>query len=238
MALSFDILTIFPGMFAGVVGESIVGRAISGGLASVQLTNLRDFTLDRHRSVDDRPYGGGPGMVFKPEPVFAAVESTLARNRARPEATRRLILSPQGRGLKQQDLWEFARCEWIILVCGHYEGFDERIIQGLAPQGFEEISVGDYVLSGGELPAMVVLDGVVRLLPGALGHPESAQMESFEAGLLDFPQYTRPPDFRGMQVPEILLSGNHQEIDKWRREQSLKRTEERRKDLMGALGRD
>jgi tRNA (guanine37-N1)-methyltransferase len=236
MALSFDILTIFPGMFAGVMGESIVGRAIEAGLANVELINIRDFTLDRHRSVDDRPYGGGPGMLFKPEPVFAAVESALSRSRAPAEATRKIILTPQGRRLEQKDLRSLASASWIVLLCGHYEGFDERILEGLACDGFEEISIGDYVLSGGELPAMVLLDGVVRLLPGALGHPYSAQEESFEAGLLDFPQYTRPPEFRGMQVPEILLSGNHQLIEKWRREQSLKKTGERRRDLIEPEG--
>lgn len=233
MALSFDILTIFPGMFAGVVGESIISRAIEAGLASVELTNIRDFTLDRHHSVDDRPYGGGPGMVFKPEPVFTAVESVLAKSRALPEALRKIILTPQGRRLEQKDLRDLATASWIVLLCGHYEGFDERILEGLVAQGFEEVSIGDYVLSGGEIPALVILDGVVRLLPGALGHPFSAQEESFENGLLDFPQYTRPPEFRGMQVPEVLLSGNHQLIEKWRREQSLKRTEQRRGDLIG-----
>jgi len=231
MALSVDILTIFPGMFSGVVGASIVGRAVESGIVSVRLTNIRDFTHDRHRSVDDRPYGGGPGMVFKPEPVFEAVESVLAQHRAGPESTRRIILSPQGRRIEQRDLRELGRASWIVLLCGHYEGFDERIIQGLTSAGFEELSIGDYVLSGGEIPAMVILDGVVRLLPGALGHPQSASEESFEAGLLEYPQYTRPPEFRGMQVPDVLLSGNHQEIEKWRREQSLKRTEERRGDL-------
>lgn len=236
MVLSFDVLTIFPGMFAGVLGESIVSRALASGLAAVELTNIRDFAHDRHRSVDDRPYGGGPGMVFKPEPVFAAVESVTSRARAAPEATRKIILSPQGRRLAQRDLRDLARAEWIVLLCGHYEGFDERILEGLAAQGFEELSVGDYVLSGGEIPAMVLLDGVVRLIPGALGHPDSAEEESFETGLLDHPQYTRPPEYRGMQVPEILLSGDHQRIERWRREQSFRRTEERRRDLIEPEG--
>ncbi len=229
MPTQFDILTIFPGMFAGVMGESIVARAIRAGIAAVELTDIREFTKDRHRSVDDRPYGGGPGMIFKPEPVFEAVEATLARAKAPPEATRKIILTPQGRRLEQEDLRDFAAGEWIILLCGHYEGFDERIFQGL---DFEAVSVGDYVLSGGEIPAMVLLDGIVRLLPGALGHPQSNQEESFEGGLLDYPQYTRPPEFRGMKVPEVLLSGNHRRIDAWRMEQSLKKTVERRGDLL------
>lgn len=236
MALSFDILTIFPGMFAGVIGESIVARAMKAGLVQIRFTNLRDFTHDRHRSVDDRPYGGGPGMLFKPGPVFEAVESVLAECKAPPVSTRRVILTPQGRRLSQRDLREWSQASWMVLICGHYEGFDERILSGLTAQGFEEVSLGDYVLSGGEVPAMAILDGVVRLLPGALGHPDSAQLESFEANLLDYPQYTRPAEFRGMQVPEVLLSGNHQQIEKWRREQSLKRTEERRQDLLESPG--
>ena len=231
MPLCFDILTIFPGMFSGVVGESIVSRAVELGLVRTEFTNIRDFATDKHRSVDDRPYGGGPGMVFKPEPVFAAVESVLAKARAPEESTRKIVLTPQGRRLVQKDLRELSQAEWIILLCGHYEGFDERILEGIK---FEEISIGDYVLSGGEVPAMAILDGVVRLLPGALGDPLSSRAESFEEGLLDYPQYTRPPDYRGMQVPEVLISGNHQLIEKWRREQALRRTRERRMDLLGA----
>ena len=231
MPLCFDILTIFPGMFSGVVGESIVSRAVELGLVSIEFTNIRDFATDKHRSVDDRPYGGGPGMVFKPEPVIAAVESVLAKARAPAESTRKIVLTPQGRRLVQKDLRDLSQAEWIILLCGHYEGFDERILEGIK---FEEISIGDYVLSGGEVPAMAILDGVVRLLPGALGDPLSSRTESFEEGLLDYPQYTRPPDYRGMQVPEVLISGNHQLIEKWRREQALRRTRERRMDLLGA----
>ncbi|MBI4601736.1 MAG: tRNA (guanosine(37)-N1)-methyltransferase TrmD [Planctomycetes bacterium] len=234
MALSFDILTIFPGMFPSVLGESIVARALAAGIVRVALTDIRDFAHDRHRSVDDRPYGGGPGMVFKPEPVFAAVESVLARARASEEATRKVILTPQGRRLEQRDLRQLSGASWVVLLCGHYEGFDERILEGLkGGHGFEEVSIGDYVLSGGEIPAMVILDGVARLLPGALGHPESAALESFESGRLDYPQYTRPPEFRGMRVPEVLLSGNHQEIERWRRDRAVERTRERRGDLVG-----
>ncbi|MBN1441090.1 MAG: tRNA (guanosine(37)-N1)-methyltransferase TrmD [Planctomycetes bacterium] len=231
MSLQFDILTIFPGMFPGVVGESILGRAREKGLYDVHLTDLRDFAHDRHRSIDDRPYGGGPGMVFKPEPVFEAVESVLGRRRADPERTRRLILTPEGKRLEQEHVRDLARAEWIILLCGHYEGFDERIFLGL---DFERVSIGDYVLSGGEIPALVILDAVVRLLPGALGHPESSLQESFEDGTLDHPQYTRPPVFRGMAVPEVLLSGNHAEIAEWRRREALRRTHERREGSPGA----
>jgi len=229
MALTVDILTIFPEMFSNVINESILGRAREAGLVEVRLTNLRDFTHDRHRSVDDRPYGGGPGMVFKPEPVFEAIENVTANPRAPEAKSRKLILTPQGQRIEQRDFRELAGAEWIVLVCGHYEGFDERILQGLP---FEQVSIGDYILSGGELPAMVILDGVVRLLPGAVGHPESTCHESFETDLLDYPHYTRPPVYRGMKVPEVLLSGNHAEIAEWRKQQAILRTAEKRKDLL------
>ena len=230
MAVRFDIITIFPGMFSSVVGESILGRAVKSGLVEIQRVDLRDFTEDRHRSVDDRPYGGGPGMVFKPEPVFDAVESVLGEVGSAADAgVRKIILTPQGRRLDQPLLRELSGESRIVLLCGHYEGFDERIIEGL---GFEEVSIGDYVLSGGELPAMVLIDGVVRLLPGALGHPESSAGESFENGILEYPQYTRPSEYRGMKVPEVLLSGNHAEIEQWRRQQALERTRDRRGDLL------
>ena len=230
MAVRFDIITIFPGMFSSVVDESILGRAVKSGLVEIQRVDLRDFTEDRHRSVDDRPYGGGPGMVFKPEPVFDAVESVLGEVGSAADAgVRKIILTPQGRRLDQPLLRELSGESRIALLCGHYEGFDERIIEGL---GFEEVSIGDYVLSGGELPAMVLIDGVVRLLPGALGHPESSEEESFENGILEYPQYTRPPEYRGMKVPEVLLSGNHAEIEQWRRQQALERTRDRRGDLL------
>jgi tRNA (guanine37-N1)-methyltransferase len=235
MALSLDILTLFPGMFPGVVGESIIARAVAADLVRISFTDIREFASGRHRSVDDRPYGGGPGMVFKPEPVLAAVESVLAAGRAAPEATRRLIMTPQGGRLTQAHLRGLAAASWIVILCGHYEGFDERILDVLREeQGFEEVSVGDFVLSGGEVAAMVVLDGVVRLLPGALGDPESADRESFEYGLLDYPQYTRPPEYRGLKVPEVLLSGDHGRIAAWRRDQALRRTRERRGDLLAA----
>ncbi|MBL04105.1 MAG: tRNA (guanosine(37)-N1)-methyltransferase TrmD [Planctomycetes bacterium] len=228
--MRFDIITIFPGMFSSVVGESILGRAVKSGLVEIQRVDLRDFTEDRHRSVDDRPYGGGPGMVFKPEPVFDAVESVLGEVGSAADAgVRKIILTPQGRRLDQSLLRELSGESRIVLLCGHYEGFDERIIEGL---DFEEVSIGDYVLSGGELPAMVLIDGVVRLLPGALGHPESSEEESFENGILEYPQYTRPPEYRGMKVPDVLLSGNHAEIEQWRRQQALERTRDRRGDLL------
>ncbi|MAM46026.1 MAG: tRNA (guanosine(37)-N1)-methyltransferase TrmD [Planctomycetes bacterium] len=228
--MRFDIITIFPGMFSSVVDESILGRAVKSGLVEIQRVDLRDFTEDRHRSVDDRPYGGGPGMVFKPEPVFDAVESVLGEVGSAADAgVRKIILTPQGRRLDQPLLRELSGESRIVLLCGHYEGFDERIIEGL---DFEEVSIGDYVLSGGELPAMVLIDGVVRLLPGALGHPESSEEESFENGILEYPQYTRPSEYRGMKVPEVLLSGNHAEIEQWRRQQALERTRDRRGDLL------
>lgn len=241
MSLTVDVLTIFPDMFSGVLGESIPSRAIERGLINVRFTNIRDFAFDRHCSVDDRPYGGGPGMVFKPEPVFAAVEHVLAQETAPAEHTRKILLTPQGGQLQQKNLRELAKTQWLVLLCGHYEGFDERIHSGL---GFEEVSIGDYVLSGGEIPAMAILDGVIRLLPSALGDPDSAAHESFEGGLLDHPHYTRPPEFRGMHVPEVLLSGNHPQIAEWRAAERRRRTAERRDDLLegpllleGAVGR-
>ncbi len=230
MALRFDVITIFPAMFESVLSESILARARRAEIVDVGFTDPRDFATDRHRTVDDRPYGGGPGMVFKPEPVFSAVESVLASARAPAEATRKIILSPQGRRLVQEDLWSLSRAEWIVLLAGRYEGFDERIHRGL---GFEEVSIGDYILSGGEIPAMVIIEGVTRLLPGAVGDPESPHSESFQEGKLEFPQYTRPPDFRGMKVPEVLVSGDHGRIARWREEQALRRTRERRGDLLG-----
>ena len=232
MACSTDILTIFPDMFRGVLAESVTARALKAGIVDVELTNIRDFATDRHKSVDDRPYGGGPGMVFKPEPIFASVEAVLAKEKAAPDKTRRILLSPQGKRLDQALLRDLSSASWLILLCGHYEGLDERIPAGL---DFEEVSIGDYVLSGGEIPAMVLLDGLVRLLPGALGHPDSAQEESFENGLLDYPHYTRPADFRGLKVPEVLLSGDHQKIAAWRRAQAMARTRERRDDLLDGL---
>jgi len=224
--MRFDILTLFPGIFRGFLDESIVRLAREKRLVEIHLWDIRDYTTDRHRKVDDRPYGGGPGMVMMPQPVFDAVEAADAA--AQPPA-RRLLLSPQGRTFDQALARELAAEPRIMLLCGRYEGFDERIHIGL---GAEELSIGDYILAGGEVAAMVVLETVTRLLPGALGDPESARQESFEDGVLDYPQYTRPPVFRGMAVPEVLLSGNHARIRAWREEQARRRTLARRPDLL------
>ncbi len=221
--MRIDVLTLFPGMFAGPLDESIIKRARKAGLLDLQIHNLRDYAHDRHKTVDDRPFGGGPGMLLKPEPIFEAVEK-LAR-----ESTRVILLSPAGRPFSQAIAQELAKVDDLLLVVGHYEGFDERVRQQLAD---DELSIGDYVLTNGALPAMVVIDAVTRLLPGALGDDESSREESFSQGLLEYPQYTRPAEFRGMKVPEVLLSGNHAEIAKWRAEQARLRTQERRPDLL------
>jgi len=218
-----DVLTLFPEMFAGPLDHSIVGRARQRGILDVRLVNIRDFATDKHRIVDDTPYGGGPGMVLKPEPLFAAVEAV----RTGPE-THVILMDPQGEPFTQKRAWELAEKSHLVLVCGHYEGVDERVRTIVD----EELSIGDYVLTGGELPAMVVLDAVCRLLPGALGEAASARQDSFEDGLLDHPHYTRPAVFRGMAVPEVLLSGHHEEIRRWRRREALRRTWLRRPDLL------
>jgi tRNA (guanine37-N1)-methyltransferase len=220
--MKIDVLTLFPAMFAGPLDESIIMRARRAGLLELNIHDLRNWTHDRHRTVDDRPFGGGPGMLMKPEPVFEAVEALV-----QPE-TRVVLLTPSGRKFSQAIAREMAQWTDLLLVCGHYEGFDERIREGLA---HDELSIGDYVLTNGALPAMVVIDAVTRLLPGALGDDQSAEQESFSSGLLEYPQYTRPAEFRGMKVPEVLLSGNHAEIAKWRQEQAATRTKERRPDL-------
>ena len=221
--MKIDVLTLFPGMFAGPLDESIIKRARERGLLDLQIHNLRDWTHDRHKTVDDRPFGGGPGMVLKPEPLFAAVEAL-----AKPD-TRVILMSPSGRKFTQEVACELAGVEHLLLISGSYEGFDERVRQGLAQ---DDLSIGDYVLTNGALPVMVVIDVVARLLPGVLGDDESAKEESFSQGLLEYPHYTRPAEFRGMKVPEILLSGHHAEIAKWRHEQALERTRERRPDLL------
>jgi tRNA (guanine37-N1)-methyltransferase len=229
MPLRFDILTLFPEMFSAVLGTSIPKRAAEKGLVSYHLTNIRDFATDAHQSVDDKPFGGGPGMVMMAPVLFDAVEH-VEKQDARPAS--KVLLTPQGRSFDQRIAEEFARCDRLMLIAGHYEGFDQRIVDGLKPL---ELSVGDYVLSGGEVAAMVVIDAVVRLLPGALGAEDGAADESFGAdGLLEYPQYTRPREFRGMSVPDILLSGNHQAIARWRLEQRKKVTQERRPDLWQA----
>jgi tRNA (guanine37-N1)-methyltransferase len=221
--MKIDVLTLFPAMFAGPLDESIVKRAREAKLLDLKIHNLRDWTHDRHRTVDDRPFGGGPGMLLKVEPLFEAIES-LQR-----EKTRVILLSPGGRKFSQEIARELAQKKDLLLVCGSYEGFDERVREALAD---DELSIGDYVLTNGALPAMVVIDAVARLLPGVLGDDESSHDESFTTGLLEYPQFTRPAEFRGMKVPEVLLSGNHAEIEKWRREQAKLRTEKQRPDLL------
>jgi tRNA (guanine37-N1)-methyltransferase len=224
--LRFDILTLFPGMFVGPLDESIMKRARDAGTIAVHLHDLRDWATDRHRTVDDYPFGGGAGMVMKPEPLFAAVEAIQPL--AEPAATV-VLLTPQGRRLDRALVAELAEQPRLLLVCGRYEGFDERVREHLADV---EVSVGDVVLSGGELPAMLVLDAVARLVPGVLGSEGSLAEESFEGGLLEYPQYTRPAEFRGWRVPDVLVSGNHGEVDRWRRQQRLLRTRARRPDLL------
>src|SRR3954468_3747532 len=228
MSLRIDILTLFPEMFPPILGTSIPKRAAEKGLVEYHLTNIRTFATDAHKSVDDKPFGGGPGMVMLCQTLFDAVEKIEQQD---PRPATRILLSPQGRVMNQGLVEELAQKERLLLIAGHYEGFDERIIEGLKPM---ELSVGDYVLSGGELAAMVVVDAVVRLLPGALGAEDGAADESFADGLLEYPQYTRPREYRGMKVPEVLLSGNHKLIAQWRLEQRKVRTEQRRPDLWQA----
>jgi tRNA (guanine37-N1)-methyltransferase len=229
--MRIDILTLFPGMFDGPLRESIVKRAIISGVLDVHVRNIRDHATDRHHTADDYPFGGGAGMVLKPEPIFGASELAVAEARASgQQAEPRVILTAaQGRQFTQTIAEELSQLPHLIFICGHYEGVDERVREHLAN---DEISIGDYVLTGGELPAMVILDAVVRLLPGALGANESLAEESYSGGLLEYPQYTRPPLFRGWNVPDVLLSGNHERIARWRREHSLLRTLERRPDLL------
>jgi tRNA (guanine37-N1)-methyltransferase len=233
MALRIDILTLFPEMFDAFRATSIVGRACQRGLVDIHLTNIRDFALDKYGSVDDAPFGGGPGMVLMCQPLFDAVEHVRAEQglqglqKSLPKG-KVLLMTPQGRPLTQAIAAELARQDRLIIIAGHYEGFDERIRQGLAD---DEISIGDFVLSGGEIAAMALVDAVARLQPGALGKDESTREESFSTGLLEYPQYTRPREFRGMQVPEVLLNGDHAKITRWRAEQARKRTRERRADL-------
>jgi len=222
--MKIDVLTLFPAMFAGPLDESIIKRARAVGLLDLQIHNLRDWAHDRHQTVDDRPFGGGPGMLLKPEPLFAAIEELQRKD------THVVLLSPAGRKFNQAIARALAGRKHLLLVTGHYEGFDERVREKLAD---DELSIGDYVLTNGALPAMVVIDAVARLLPGVLGDDESSQDESFSPGrsALEYPQYTRPAEFRGMKVPDVLVSGHHAEIEKWRREQAERRTKERRPDL-------
>ena len=221
----FDILTIFPSMVAGPIAESIVGKAVERKLIEIRIVNIRDYAADSHRTTDDRPFGGGSGMVMKPEPLAAAIGSV----RQDDPSARVILLSPQGRLLKQEVAFELSRLNHLCLVCGRYEGVDERIRNHYVD---DEISIGDFVLTGGELPALVLLDAVTRLVPGVLGSNESISEESFIGGLLEYPHYTRPEIFENHRVPDILLSGNHGAIRRWRRQQSLLRTWERRPDLL------
>jgi tRNA (guanine37-N1)-methyltransferase len=224
--MRFDVVTIFPEFFSGPLDASLLGKARARGLVEVTLHDLRDHTDDVHRTVDDEPYGGGVGMVMKPEPWYAAVESIEGGMQAR-----RILLSPAGRRLDQQLVAELAEEPHLVLMCGRYEGVDERVAVGLAT---DEVSIGDYVIAGGEAAALVLIDAVARLIPGVVKEPASVEEESFgPSGLLDYPHYTRPSEFRGMSVPDVLLSGNHADIASWRRKEALERTKRRRPDLLG-----
>jgi tRNA (guanine37-N1)-methyltransferase len=240
-----DVLTLFPEMCEGVFSSSIMGRAREKGIVQLNALNFRPFSTNKHSTVDDYPYGGGGGMVLKPEPIFAAVEHVMAEAAEDAKASisneeastplrkpRVILMCPQGETFTQQKAEELAKEDHLIFICGHYEGYDERIREHLVT---DELSIGDYVLTGGELPAMTITDAVVRLLPGVLGNETSAVTDSFSTGLLEYPHYTRPVDFRGWQVPDVLMSGHHANIETWRREQSLKRTLERRPDLLSKL---
>ena len=221
--MQIDIITLFPDIFFGPFSESIIGRAISSGIVKINCVNLRNYTEDKHRTVDDTPYGGGPGMLMKAEPLFKAVEDF------RKNDSYVVLTTPQGEPYKQKTAEELSQKKNLLFICGHYEGVDERIRTNLVDR---EISIGDYVLTNGNLPAMVIIDSLVRLLPGVLGDYNSVKDESFADGLLEYPQYTKPADFRGLKVPDVLLSGNHKLIRKWRKEQSLIRTKKRRPDLL------
>ncbi len=225
MRMKFDILTLFPNMFSSPLRESILGKAVEKGLIQIQTTNIRDFALDKHHVVDDAPYGGGQGMVMKVEPIARAIESVKSRD---PSA-RTIYLTPQGKPFDQDLARRFSTQPHLVLLCGRYEGVDERAREFID----EEISIGDYVLTGGELAAMVVIDAVSRFIPGVLGSDRSAEEDSFFKSLLEYPQYTRPVDFRGRRVPEVLLSGNHSAISLWRRREAIKRTSLKRPDLLG-----
>ena len=229
--MRFHVLTLFPEMFKGALGYGILSRALDRGLISVDLRNIRDFTHDRHSTVDDYPYSGGPGMVMKPEPLFEAVESVVESNGVENSAPV-ILLTPQGRVFQQSIAEELAQQKDVLLICGRYEGFDERVRQHLAT---DELSIGDYVLAGGEVAAMVVIEAVSRLVPGVVGSPESPANDSFTTGLLQHPLYTRPARFRDMDVPEVLLSGNHGKVERWQRRESLRRTLEKRPDLLHRL---
>jgi tRNA (guanine37-N1)-methyltransferase len=221
----FDIITLFPDFFTSPLGSGLVGKAIARQIAAVHLTNPRDFTTDKHHKVDDEPYGGGVGMLIKPEPIFAAIESI-------PILPRRevIFMTPQGKTMNQSLFQELTNYDQLVILCGHYEGIDERVLHEVT----REVSLGDFVLTCGEIPALALLNGVLRLMPGTVGKEESLKLESFESGLLDYPQYTRPAEFRGWKVPDVLLSGNHGAIAQWRKQQQMERTRDRRPDLWAA----
>ena len=225
--MKFHIFTIFPDMYSSTFEEGVIHRGIAKGHVEIFLHNIRDYTSDKHKKVDDSPFGGGPGMIMKPEPIFNAVE-TVSKNHNISKTTPKILLSPQGKQFNHKIAKELADLSEIILICGRYEGFDERIRETLAT---DEISIGDYILSGGELASMVIIDSVSRLIPGVLGSNESPLNDSFYNDLLQFPQYTRPASFRNMNVPDIILSGNHAEIEKWRNSQSIMKTQNKRPDL-------
>jgi len=222
--MKIDILTIFPKMFDNVLNESIIKRAQESGRVKIKTHNLRDWTHDRHRTVDDKPFGGGAGMVMKPEPIFEAIDDLKPKR-----DTKIILLTPQGKKLNQKVAKRISKQKHLILICGHYEGVDERIRKELVT---DEISIGDYILTCGELPAMVLIDSIIRLIPNVLGHKDSAKFESFENSLLEYPQYTRPAEYEGLKVPKVLLSGNHKSIEEWRKNESVKRTKARRPDLL------
>lgn len=224
--MRIDILTLFPEMFEAVLKESIIGRAVQKQLIELQFHNIRDYSENKHRKVDDYPYGGGLGMVMQCQPIFTAAEEIKGRLGKKPYT---ILMSPQGRTFNQEKARELSTYEGLMIICGHYEGIDERVTEALVD---EEISIGDFVLTGGEIAAMAVVDATCRLIPGVLKEDASHMVESFTDGLLEFPQYTRPPDFMGMEVPEVLLSGHHENIEKWRKYQSLKRTFEKRPELL------
>jgi len=225
--MRFDIITIFPELVTGVSDHGILRRAQQAELVQIRVVNLRDFAPDRHRSVDDRPYGGGEGMVLMPGPLFAAIE--FCRGEPQSPGSRVVLLTPQGKTWTQEMAAEFARVSHVVLVCGRYEGVDQRVTDTMVDL---EVSIGDFVLTGGEIPALVILDTVVRLIPGALGSLESSRNESFSSGLLDYPQYTRPAEFRGLRVPDVLLSGDHAVIQRWRKERALEKTLKNRPELV------
>jgi len=235
--VKIDIVTIFPKMFAPVLDESIIKRAQSKRLVKIAVHDLRDYSRDKHRKIDDRPFGAGPGMVFRPEPIFRTVEKVVVRSKKRlkKNGAKIILLTPQGKKLDHKMAKKLSRCKHLILICGHYEGVDERVRQKLVT---DEISIGDYVLTCGELPAMVLVDSLVRLIPGVLGKDESAHFESFSQGLLEYPQYTRPAAYRGMRVPKVLLSGNHKLIERWRKKKAVEITRRKRPDLLCGKEKD